>query len=638
ARFLIVGTAGHIDHGKTSLIRALTGTDTDRLPEEKRRGMTIELGFAQWADGGLRFGVVDVPGHERFVRTMVAGATGIDLALLVIAADDSVMPQTVEHVEVLDLLGVTQAVIALTKCDLADAELTELVAQDVRELVAGTTLAGSPIVPVSSFTGQGLDDLRRALVATARKVTQRDTQGPFRMAIDRIFTVQGRGTVVTGSVMQGQVAEGDPLELWPEGTRCRVRSLQSHHDTQAMVQGGQRAAINLSGVDRQRITRGCELAGPGYLRPTHILDVELRCLSTATRPIKNRSRLRLCLGTREVMARVVTATGQPLEPGARGFVQFRLGQNVTADFGQRFIVRNESATRTLGGGIILRPSPLRRRIRGDAQQANLVTLKTGQPAERVGQVLAFYGFQRPDDLCIAAEAGVHPDEVGGWIDQLRQAGRLSAIGAGQNPIEVMDQVVGATLERALRWLDTYHRTHPDEPGAGADAFMGYLDRKSRKGLGRALLDRLIESQAVRIQGRYVCHPDHAPALSAQDQRVLAEILDEYDKGGFRPPALTELNVARTANAQRIAKLVKIAVATQQLVEIDKKLYLHADWDGRLRRTVERLIQTGQDASVSNIKQALDSSRKYVVPMLEYLDRVKFTRREGDRRVLCETKP
>ena len=637
-RSLIIGTAGHIDHGKTSLIKALTGTDTDRLPEEKRRGLTIELGFAHLSVGPFQFGVVDVPGHERFVRTMVAGATGIDLALLVVAADDSVMPQTVEHVEILDLLGVDRGVVAVTKCDMVDQEMPELVAEEVEELLADTTLAGAAIVPVSSTTGMGLDGLREALIAAARDVEARNDSGPFRLAIDRVFTVQGRGTVVTGSVLQGRVSEGDALELWPGGQTCRVRALQSHNQPQEIVHGGQRAAVNLIGVDRDRIERGYELATPGYVRPTHLVDVRLRCLRAAPRPIKSRSRVRLCLGTRELMARVVTPTGQALSAGDEGYAQFRLSEPVTAVYGQRFIVRDETATRTVGGGLVLRASPKRRRIRGAGGQAALETLDRGGPDERVEEVLRFAGFKRPDALVIAAEAGLAAEEVPAVLDRLRQAKRLINVEVGgREGEEVVAATIKSLADRAVRWLERYHNAHADEPGIQVDAFVGYLDRKSKKGLGRPMLERMVKAKAVRLQGRYVCHPAYAPALSAQDERFLAAILDEYDRGGFRPPSLSELQVGKQINRQRVDRLIKIAVSTQQLAEVDgKSLFLHQAWADRLRERVAKVIRSGKEASVSEIRQELDSTRKYVVPFMEYLDRVGFTRREGDRRVLCET--
>ena len=304
-RFLILGTAGHIDHGKTSLVKALTSVDTDRLPEEKRRGMTIELGFAHLTVGDVDFGVVDVPGHEKFVRTMVAGATGVDVALIVVAADDSVMPQTVEHVDILKLMGISRAVVAVTKCDVVDETMVAIVEEEVRELLAGSAFADANIVPVSSVTGAGIDALKAALANAATLVTDSSVDQPFRMAIDRVFTVQGRGTVVTGSVLSGQVASGDALELLPTGETCRVRDMQSHGSAAEQLQLGQRAALNLIGADKDSIERGQELATPGFVIPSKRMDVHLEVLANAPRALKPFSKVRVCMGTHDVAALVV---------------------------------------------------------------------------------------------------------------------------------------------------------------------------------------------------------------------------------------------------------------------------------------------------------------------------------------------
>ena len=634
-RFLIIGTAGHIDHGKTALVKALTGVDTDRLPEEKRRGVTIELGFAHLEAGPYQFGVVDVPGHERFVRTMVAGATGIDLALLVVAADDAVMPQTREHVEILDLLGVDRGLVAITKCDLVDEELAALVAEDIADLLDGTALAGAPVVQVSSITGAGLDALREALVATAANVVERRQSGSFRLAIDRVFTVQGRGTVVTGSVLEGEVATGDVLELWPGGQTCRVRGLQSHGQSLETAHGGQRTALNLIGVDRDQIVRGCELATPGYVQPTHVLDVRVRCLSSAAKPLKARQRVRLCLATRELVARVVTPIGEPIAPGESGYMQLRLSEPVTAVYGQRFILRDENATRTLGGGVVLRCSPKRRRIRGAEAVGWLEVLEQGDAAERVQEVLRFAGFTALSELAVSAEAGVARNEVPAILDGLAKAGRWLPPETGGQPVAV--SALDSVTDRAQRWLERYHEAHAEEPGIPRDVFVGYLDRKSKRGLGRALLDRMLAAGQIKEQGRYVAHAAYAPSLSAQDERILAAMLKEFEDAAFQPPALGELKIAKQTSAQRIERLAKIAASTRQLVEIDGTIYLHSGCEERLRRVVAELIEAGEDASVSVIRQRLDSSRKYVVPLVEYLDRIGFTRRVGDRRVLCEGK-
>ena len=631
-RYLILGTAGHIDHGKTVLIKALTGIDTDCLPEEKRRGITIELGFAHLDLGSTRLGIVDVPGHERFVRTMVAGALGVDLALLVVAADDSVMPQTREHVEILDLLNITEAVVAITKCDLVDAEMVEWVEEEVGQLLTGTTLVGAKIVPVSAITGQGLDSLRQALTAAGGRIEQSGDAGPFRLAIDRVFAVPGRGPVVTGSVLQGGITVGEVLELLPGQLAARARGLQAHGQTVERVQRGQRAAINLAGIDQAQIERGHELAASGYLVPTRWLDVELRCLASSPGPIKSRSQLRLGIATRELLVRVVTPDGQPIGPGNCGWAQLRLPQSVAASYGQRFIVRHETAVRTVGGGRVLGCAARRRSIRGDQAVKMLEHLASADPLVRLEQVLVLAGFEPPGPLHLAAQAGLDPQQIPELLAQLWQGGRLIELIPG-DPV-VPQAAVYQLCVRAQRWLERFHQLQPDQPGIACETLIGYLDRKSRRSWGRLLFERMLAAGQVRQLGRFVAHPDHAVQLSSQDHKVLAAVLNQCAAAGFAPPTAPELQAVQQASPQRLERLIKYALATGELIEVDGQFLLHATCERQLRRCVTKLIEREGSASVSTIRQALGTSRKYAVPLVEYLDRIGFTVRQGDRRVLA----
>lgn len=633
-RHFILGTAGHIDHGKTSLVRALTGVDTDRLPEEQRRGMTIELGFAALTVGDMQFGVVDVPGHERFVRTMVAGATGIDIALLVVAADDSVMPQTVEHVDILHLLGVEHAVVVITKIDAVPADMAELVAEEVRQLLAGTPLAAAPLCPVSSLTGEGVETLKGTLRKIARRIPSKPARNPFRLAVDRVFTVPGRGTVVTGSVLRGMVGEGDTLEVFPGGRTCRVRDLQCHGAASARLSGGQRAAINVSGVDRSLIVRGSELATPGYLHPLPMVDVRLRCLASYGRPLRSTRTVRLCLGTRELPARVVLLDGAELAPGAAGYAQLRGGEPLFATYGQRFIIRDESAMRTIGGGVVLRPVGRRRRLDVVAEREALEHLEHGGAEDRVEQVLRLARFTRPADLAMCAAAGVEVEELPEVYARLRSTGRWAPV-AGTT-VHVVPAAIDDLTSRLTSWLERFHRAHPELPGRPADSVIGWLARASDKSLARPLLDRMLAEKVLRRLGRFVCLPAFAPALSNADEKLLGALLEEMRAGGFQPPALETLSVAAQADRKRWERLASLAVALGELVEIAPQMYLHAQSEQRLREMTHDLIAERGPVTVAEVREALNSSRKYVVPFVEYLDRIGFTKRTGDRRVLAET--
>ncbi len=629
----ILGTAGHIDHGKTSLVRALTGIDADRLPEERRRGMTIELGFAELQVGETHFGIVDVPGHERFVRTMVAGATGIDLALIVVAADDSVMPQTVEHVDVLHLLGVRRAIVAVTKIDTVDAEMVELVGEEVRELLENTPLADSPICPVSSVTGAGVDELKQAIQDQSVGIKATPEGNPFRMAVDRVFTVQGRGTVVTGSALRGTVAGGDELEVWPAQKTCRVRDLQTHGVHYDALRRGQRAAINISGIDREHITRHSELATPGYLQPSHMLDVRLECLQSWGRPLKSTATVRMGIGTAEVPVRVVLFDRSVLDAGETAYAQMRSGQPITATWGQRFIIRDESATRTIGGGVVLRPVAHRKRRNRTAAIDALKRLDTGSDLERAEEVLRTAGFVKPADLQLCARAGVEPADIPSLYQRLEDEGRWTRIPGSE--VHTVPTAIDDLTARLTNTLERFHRNHPEAPGRKLDTVLGWLERMTGKALARPLFDRFVKKKVIKLLGSFVCLPEFAPQLTGSDEKILAAMLDEIHKGGFQPPTLDSLKSLPKADMKRLERLATLAVALGELVRIDGKMYLHADIERKLRERVAALIDQRGGATVSEVREAIDSSRKYVVPFLEHLDRAGFTKRVGDRRVLAD---
>ena len=633
-RHFILGTAGHIDHGKTSLIKALTGIDADRLPEERRRGMTIELGFAGLTIDEYQFGVVDVPGHERFVRTMVAGATGIDIALVVVAADDSVMPQTIEHVEILHLLGVKHAVVAVTKIDTVDEDMVGLVSEEVRELLSGTPLASAPVCPVSSTAGTGLDALKRRLVSIAEGIEGAPAKTPFRMAVDRAFTVQGRGTVVTGSILRGEVSSGEILEVKPSGERCRVRDLQTHGTACGTLSRGQRAAINLSGIEREQVQRGAELATPGYLQSSPMIDVKLTCLPTYVRSLKTARIVRLEIGTVELPARVVLVDGNALEPGQSGYAQLRSGEPITSVYGQRFIVRDENATRTIGGGVVLRPVAQRRRREVGAEVESLVRLENGDAADRLEEVLRSTRFSTPTELQLCARSGVELHEVSEVLTVLRTAKRwipVAGTGAYAVPAAVDDLV-----DRLTQWLERHHRNHPELPGRPIDTVVGWLERMTNRSLARPLFDYFVKRKKLKTLGQFVCLPAFAPSLTAADEKLMATMIREIKAGGFQPPGFDDLSVSAQADKKRWERLATLAVALGELVKVDAKIYLHTEVERRLREKLMHMIDEAGGVTVSEVRGALDSSRKYVVPFLEYLDRIGFTKREGDQRVLAKT--
>ncbi len=635
---LILGTAGHIDHGKTSLIRALTGVDTDRLPEEKKRGITIELGFAELVLGDVRLGIVDVPGHERFVRNMLSGATGIDQALLVVAADDSVKPQSREHLEILRLLDLAAGVIVLTKCDLADADWIDLVETEVRELVADTFLADAPIVRTSATTGQGLDELRGVLSEAAEVAAQSDRierrGGPFRMAIDRTFSVDGHGTVVTGSVQSGQARVGDNLTIEPGGLPVRLRGLQNHDRTAEEVHRGQRAAINLAGVHHDQIERGHELASAGHLVPSKLLLVRLNVSSSAPRPLKNRTRVRLHLGTAELMSSVVLLSTDQLQPGESGYAQLFLSGQAVATWNQPFVIRSESPVTTIGGGAVLDPSAKKIRRNVTEKIAIVAQLASKDPYQRASAALFFAGISgwQPDELSRTAGIADPASTAAALIDR----GDLVEIAVSPTrKLSVHSLVLGELCQQVEKVLRRLHQQNPLQRAIQTARLMQSFDYLKAPAVVNAVLTRMAAEGQIRWTEAGVALSGCGPQLSKREQILIEEIIETIRQAGVSPPGIAELKSQATKNQASVPQLVALAEAEGHLVRINDDLFLHSEAFDRIKNTLAERMADGQGLTLSQIREILETSRKFAVPVCEHLDRIGFTRREGDLRVLAD---
>ncbi len=634
-RNLILGTAGHIDHGKTSLVKALTGIDCDRLPEEKARGITIDIGFATLDLGDFRLGIVDVPGHERFIKNMLAGATGVDLAVLVVAADDSVMPQTREHLEILRLLGLRHGLIALTKSDLVDETTREVVELEIRELVAGTFLEKAPIVRTSAHTGEGLAQLKAAITEECQKVEERTGQEWFRVAIDRSFIVQGHGTVVTGSVTSGSLRVGDEVEWQPRGQRVRVRSMQNHDTPVEEVHRGQRAAINLAGVHHDEVVRGQELATPGYLVPSRVLTVRLHCLSDVKRPIKHRAPVRFHLGTAEVMGAVALLDCDTVQPGGWGLAQVFLEEPVTATWGQPFVVRGPSATQTLGGGQVLQPAARKIRRRHLEILERVEQLWTGDAERRALTVAWFAGFGGFTPADLVRGANVAPDQAEALIAKLKEGGDLVEVGvSGARRLLLHADMVKELDERILTALQRLHEEFPLMTSHDRQKVQSHLDYVGDDGLVHAAVDRLIRQKKVVGDLRRIARADYKPKLSANLRKLKDKVVAAFREAGFQPPEPSSFANQAGGNAANLKDLFDVCVAEGYLVPITDDLYLHGEAEADMRRRVAEKLGGGVTATVAEIRDLLGTTRKYAVPLCEYLDRVGVTKREGDLRTLA----
>ncbi|MFO0889653.1 MAG: selenocysteine-specific translation elongation factor [Isosphaeraceae bacterium] len=638
-RDLVLGTAGHIDHGKTALVRALTGVDTDRLPAEKQRGITIDLGFAALELGPYRLALIDVPGHERFIRNMLAGASGLDLAMLVVAADDSVMPQTREHLEILRLLGLSGGLVVLTKCDLAEPSWIGLVEDEVRGLVRGSFLEGAPIVRTSAATGAGIEELKAALGTLCERAHVRRDPGLFRMAIDRSFTVAGHGTVVTGTVASGSIAVGEDLEWQPAGRAVRVRGLHRHDRPVERVGRGSRAAINLVGVHHGEIVRGQELAAPGYLRATRVLSVELVRADEAARPPRHRGRYRIHLGTAEVSATLSLLEANELPPGTRALGQLFLAEPVVAVHGQPFVLREESPPATLGGGRVLQPLARRLRRRDHASIGRLDRLRSDDPKERLSSALAFLGLNAWTERGLCALTGIPLEEIPGHMDELTAAGALVEVPVGpRRSVRILAEFVADLEDRVTRALGRLHAASPRLSAIPRTHLAAELPDLGSEALISGIVERLKQKGSVIAEARTLALKGYEPKLSQGERKLKVELLESIRKGGMSPPEASELAAAAGGRSAVVPELLALLRDEQKLVDISPSLYLDFDVAAELRVKVIGRLSDGSGMTMADLRDLLGTTRKYAVPIGEYLDRIGLTRREGDVRRLGEIAP
>jgi selenocysteine-specific elongation factor len=639
-RDLILGTAGHIDHGKTALVKALTGIDCDRLPEEKKRGITIDIGFASLDLGEFRLGIVDVPGHERFIKNMLAGATGIDLALLVVAADDSVMPQTRKHLEILKLLGLRHGLIALTKSDLMDETTREVVELEICELVRGSFLEKAPIVRTSAYTGEGIPELKAALAIVCRHVDERAGTEWFRLAIDRAFVVQGHGTVVTGSATSGTARVGDELDWQPRGERVRVRSLQNHGRPAEEVHRGQRSAINLAGVRHEDVVRGQELATPGYLVPSRVLTIRLHCLADMKRSLKHRTFARVYIGTAEIMGTVSLLDCDRIQPGDCALAQLFLEEPTTAVWGQPFVLRDMEAKHTLEGGQVLQP--LARKVRRrHVEVIECIERLWDDNAERrvlaVAWLAGFTGVTRED---VVRGAGVGPDQAADLLKFLLSRGDLVAVSArpGRCDALVHSDVLRDLQERILATLAEMHEQCPLYPTQDRQKVQSRFTDVGNDELVGCAVDRLLSAGRLVGDRHRIARSDFVPTISSALLKLKNEIVAAYRNAGLRPPKPREFVDRAGGNAGRLGELFTACVEEGHLVHIKEDIYLHCESESRLRQLVTAKLTGSKGMFTSEIREFLEIGRSWTVIFCEYLDRLGITRRHGDLRMLAYERP
>ena len=637
-RETILGTAGHVDHGKTSLIRSLTGIETDRLKEEKQRGITIELGFAYLdLPCGHRLGIVDVPGHEKFIRNMVAGAAGMDLVAFIIAADEGIMPQTVEHFEICKLLGVRDGLIVLTKKDLVEPDWLDMVREEVREFFKGSFLENTPIVAVNAVTGEGVDEIVRILDAKVRAMDFQEEFGPFRMAVDRVFTMKGFGTVITGTSLSGRIETGAELIFYPGGLTAKIRGIQVHGQEVQLAEAGHRTAINLQGIEKEEINRGDVAATPGSLLTTTLLDAGFHYLASGGKELKNRTQVRVHIGTREIVGRLVLLEDDMLAPGMDTHVQLSLQEPVAVWPGDHFVVRSYSPITTIGGGIILNAAPRKRKRTLEAdKEKNRHYFDQFDKADQTERLIVLVQENGASGITfdeLAARSGIFGKRLKKLLQHPVSTGELMVVDSeSQRMMEAStaEALAVQTVER----LTAFHQANPLKTGLAKEELRSQLHPPVDQRVMQTLLGMLVKQNKVDLAGAEVKLKGHEVKLQIDEQAMEQKILALYVEAGLTPPNLPTL--AQTLGEfpeKQIREVLAHLLAKGALIKVNEALVFHADTLASLQQNVVDYIRKEGEIDAPRFKELTGLTRKFTIPLLEYFDKIKLTVRTGDKRVL-----
>ncbi|PIE60185.1 MAG: selenocysteine-specific translation elongation factor [Desulfobulbus propionicus] len=640
-RELILGTAGHVDHGKTSLIKALTGIETDRLKEEKKRGITIELGFAHLdLPCGHRLGIVDVPGHEKFVRNMVAGAAGMDLVAFIIAADEGIMPQTIEHFDICRLLGISNGLIILTKKDVVEAEWLEMVEEEIRDFFTDSFLEQAPVIAVSSVTGEGIDQVIKLLDNAVKDRRFQEEFGPFRLSVDRVFTMKGFGTVATGTSISGRIKNGDEVTIYPGQINARIRGIQVHGNQVEVVEAGHRTAINLQGVEKEQLKRGDVLATPESLISSTLLDASLVYLESTGKELKNRVQVRVHLGTREIKGRVLLMEKDRLPPGSQANIQLLLQEPVAVWPGDRYVLRSFSPVQTIGGGKILNALPAKRKRRQQKDReynTNVFSLlESGTPAEKVLLLLKeskHFGITADQ---LAARTGVFGKKLQKLMQQPVSSAQVLVIDS-ENKRFLAAEVFDSIKKSAINYLAEFHRKNPLKPGIHKDELRTRLRPLLDVKLFQFTLNSLLKAKKIEQEGAVIKLAGYTVVLQMDEQKMEKNIAVVYQKAGLTPPNYKDvLSRFSDFSQEQLAGVYKLLQGKGALVKVNEALYFDAQAIEKLKQELIDFVRKEGEIDAPRFKELTGLTRKYSIPLLEYFDKSRITIRVGDKRILRKT--
>lgn len=626
---IIVGTAGHIDHGKTTLIKALTGRNTDRWEEEQRRGITIDLGFTYFdLKNGDRVGIIDVPGHEKFINNMVAGVVGMDLVLLVVAADEGIMPQTREHMDILGLLGIKKSILVINKCDLVDEEWLELVEEEIQEELEGTFLEGAPVVKVSAATGQGLDELTDTIQQLmSDEVVAKDTQTIPRLPIDRAFTLPGFGTIITGTLISGTITREDVLEMYPIGKECKIRNIQVHGQNQDKCYAGQRVAINLSNVKKKEIRRGCVLAPKNSMKNTDLLDVKLKVLEDSMRILTNHERLHLYTGTSEILCRAVLLDKEQIGPGEEGLVQLRLEEEIAVKRGDRFVVRFYSPMETIGGGIVLEPNPVRKK-RFDAQAIEELKKKE---SGSLGDVMELQIKEHGDTMITLAELAkvmAHSvDELKEYLEELKESGTIFVFPMKKDTYLWHRDSEFAVRQKIEETLQKYHSEHPYRYGMKKAEIHNTFLKKIKPNIFDAYIERMTGENVYGRREEYLSLPGYEVPKDAMYLQTEKLIEDTFEKAGYDFVRFSEIDFGKIPR-QTAEDVVLMMIDEGKVIRINEEMFTMKHLMDEAKEKIQNHLKEENLITIAQVRDMFSTSRKSAKPILEYMDSIKVTKKTG----------
>lgn len=626
---IIVGTAGHIDHGKTTLIKALTGRNTDRWEEEQRRGITIDLGFTYFdLKNGDRVGIIDVPGHEKFINNMVAGVVGMDLVLLVVAADEGIMPQTREHMDILGLLGIKKSILVINKCDLVDEEWLELVEEEIQEELEGTFLEGAPVVKVSAATGQGLDELTDTIQQLmSDEVVAKDTQTIPRLPIDRAFTLSGFGTIITGTLISGTITREDVLEMYPIGKECKIRNIQVHGQNQDKCYAGQRVAINLSNVKKKELRRGCVLAPKNSMKNTDLLDVKLKVLEDSMRILTNHERLHLYTGTSEILCRAVLLDKEQIGPGEEGLVQLRLEEEIAVKRGDRFVVRFYSPMETIGGGIVLEPNPVRKK-RFDAQAIEELKKKE---SGSLGDVMELQIKEHGDTMITLAELAkvmAHSvDELKEYLDELEESGTIFVFPMKKDTYLWHRDSEFAVRQKIEETLQKYHSEHPYRYGMKKAEIHNTFLKKIKPNIFDAYIERMTGENVYGRREEYLSLPGYEVPKDAMYLQTEKLIEDTFEKAGYDFVRFSEIDFGKIPR-QTAEDVVLMMIDEGKVLRINEEMFTMKHLMDEAKEKIQNHLKEENLITIAQVRDMFSTSRKSAKPILEYMDSIKVTKKTG----------